>query len=137
MQGWRNNQRPIACLAVLFLTVFCAVWSPAQAALVTTNQVINQTNNDEAREKVLMFMQRADVQQQMVAMGVDSDLARSRVASMTDQEIAQIADRIDQLPAGSGVFESILIVAGIVAIVFFITDLIGWTNIYRVVNKQR
>jgi hypothetical protein len=136
MQGWRNNQRPIACLAVLFITVFCTVWSPAQAALVATNQVINQTKNDEARQKVILFMERADVSQQMVAMGVDPDLARSRVASMTDQEIAQISDRIDQLPAGRGVFESILIVAGLVAIVFFITDLIGWTDIYKVVNKQ-
>lgn len=136
MQGWRNKQRPIACLAVLFITVFCTVWSPAQAALVATNHIINQTKNDEARQKVILFMERADVSQQIVAMGVDPDLARSRVASMTDQEIAQISDRIDQLPAGSGVFESILIVAGLVAIVFFITDLIGWTDIYRVVNKQ-
>lgn len=137
MQGWRNKQRPIACLAVLFLTFFCTAWNPAQAALVTTDQVINRTKNDAAREKVILFMERADVRQQMVTMGVDPDLARSRVASMTDQEIVQISDRIDQLPAGSGVFESILIVAGIVAIVFFITDLIGWTDVYKVVNKQR
>ena len=72
----------------------------------------------------------------MADMGVDPDLTKARVASLTDQEVAQIADRIDQLPAGGDVISSILIVAGIVALVFFITDLIGWTDIYRVVNKQ-
>jgi hypothetical protein len=124
-------------MIILVLSVFVTIWSPAQAALVSTSEIISQSKNDNAREKVNLFLSRADVRQQMVTMGVDPDLAKTRVASITDQEIAQIADRLDQLPAGSGAFETILIIAGIVALAFFITDLIGWTDIYKVVNKNK
>jgi hypothetical protein len=137
MRGLRANRKPIAYMIVLVLSVFVTIWSPAQAALVSTSEIISQSKKDNAREKVNLFLSRADVRQQMVTMGVDPDLAKTRVASMTDQEIAQIADRLDQLPAGRGAFETILIIAGIVAVAFFITDLIGWTDIYKVVNKNK
>lgn len=137
MQGLRYHRRPIVCLVVFVMSVFCTIWSPAQAAMVSTSEIINQSKVDNAREKINLFLSRADVKQHMVAMGVDPDLAATRVASMTDQEIMQIADRVDQLPAGSGAFETLLIIAGIVALAFFITDLIGWTDIYKVVNKSK
>ena len=137
MQGLRYHRKPIAYLVVLVMSVFFTILSPAQAAMVSTSEIINQSKVNNAREKVNLFLSRADVKQHMVAMGVDPDLASTRVASMTDQEIMQIADRVDQLPAGSGAFETILIIVGIVALAFFITDLIGWTDIYKVVNKNK
>lgn len=137
MEKLRYNRRPIACLVVLALSVFFTILSPAQAALVTTNEIISQSKNDDARVKVNLFLSREDVRQQMIAMGVNPDLTKMRVASMTDQEIAQIADRLDQVPAGGGAFETILIIAGIVALAFFITDLIGWTDVYKVINKKK
>ena len=137
MECLRANRKPIACLTVLVLSVFVTIWSPAQAALVSTGEIISQSKNDNAWAKVNLFLSRADVRQQMITIGVDPDLARTRVAAMTDQEIAQIADRLDQLPAGSGAFETILIIAGIVALAFFITDLIGWTDVYKVINKKK
>ena len=137
MQGLRYHRKPIAYLVVLVMSVFFTILSPAQAAMVSTSEIINPSKVDNAREKINLFLSRADVKQHMVAMGVDPDLAATRVASMTDQEIMQIAGRVDQLPAGSGAFETLLIIAGIVALAFFITDLIGWTDIYKVVNKSK
>ena len=137
MQGLRYHRKPIAYLVVLVMSVFFTILSPAQAAMVSTSEIINQSKVNNAREKVNLFLSRADVKQHMVAMGVDPDFAATRVASMTDQEITQISDRVDQLPAGSGAFETILIIAGIVAIAFFITDLIGWTDVYKVINKKK
>lgn len=134
MQGMRHNRKPIASLLILALAVFCNVWSPAQAALVTTNEIIKQTENDLAREKVNLFLERADVRQQMINLGVDPDLARMRVASLTDQEITQIADQIDELPAGGGLIETLLIVGLVIFVVLLITDILGLTNVYRFVN---
>jgi hypothetical protein len=136
MKEWRTHQRTAACFVVLFFSIFCALAGPAQAALVTTHQILNPSGNDAAREKVILFLERSDVQKQLVAMGVDPEQARARTASMTDQEIDRLADRIDQLPAGGGFFETALVITGIVALAFFITDLIGWTDIYKVVNKK-
>jgi hypothetical protein len=136
MQGLRKNQKAIACLVILMMSFFCTVWSPAQASLVTTGEIIYQAKSDDARHKVRLFFERADVREHLVAMGINPNIAKARVSSMTDQEIVQIADRVDQLPAGSGAFETILIIAGIVAIAFFVTDLIGWTDVYKVINKK-
>jgi hypothetical protein len=134
MQGMRHNRKPIASLLVLALAVFCNVWSPAQAALVTTNEIVKQAENDLAREKVNLFLERADVRQQMINLGVDPDLAKMRVASLTDQEITQIADQIDELPAGGGLIETLLIVGLVIFVVLLITDILGLTNVYRFVN---
>ena len=137
MQRLRYHRKPIAYLVVLVMSVFCTIWSPAQAAIVSTSEIINQSKVNDAREKVNLFLSRADVKQHMVAMGVNPGFVTTRVASMTDQEITQISDRLDQLPAGSGAFETLFIIAGIVAIAFFITDLIGWTDVYKVVNRNK
>ena len=63
MQGLRKHQKPIACLVVMVLSVFCTLWSPAQAALVSTSEIINQSKNDDARKKVDVFLEREDVRQ--------------------------------------------------------------------------
>jgi hypothetical protein len=130
MQILRCNRKPIAFAVVMALTFFCTVISPVQAALVTTNEVINQSKSDIAREKVNIFLERADVQQQMVAMGVNPDMAKSRVASLTDQEIMQLSDRIDQLPAGSGTFETILIIGLVFFLVLVVLDIVGVTDVF-------
>ncbi len=135
MQGMRHNRKPITCLLVLALAVFCNVWSPAQAALVTTNEIIKQSENTAAREKVNLFLEREDVRQQMITMGVDPDLAKTRVASLTGQEIAQIADQIDQLPAGGDAISTLLVIGLIVFIVLLITDILGFTDVFGFINK--
>jgi len=136
MQVLRFNRRPVACLVVMALIFFCTVFSPVQAALVTTNEIIKQSENDIAREKVNLFLERADVQQQMVAMGVNPDLAKIRVASLTDQEIMQLSDRIDQLPVGGGTLETILVIGLVFFLVLVVLDIIGVTDIFSFINKK-
>ena len=70
----------------------------------------------------------------MVALGVDPEEARARVASLSDREIGQIAGQIDRLPAGQGVLVALIGAALFVFLVLLITDLLGLTHVFPFVR---
>jgi len=65
------------------------------------------------------MLERDDVQQQLVEMGVDPNSAIARVEQMTDEEVLQMNEQIAQLPAGAGVstIELLLIIILIVILI--------------------
>jgi len=67
------------------------------------------------------------VQAQMQVLGVNPQAAAARVNALSDDEIAGLVDRIDQLPAGGG---DVLVVLVAVFLVLLITDLLGLTHIF-------
>ncbi len=81
------------------------------------------------------FMLREDVQQQLTTLGVDPEEAARRVASLSDEEIRQIAGRLDELPAGQDGFSAVAGVILIIFLVLLITDLLGLTDIFPFVKK--
>jgi len=99
----------------------------ANAALLGTETAIDQTQTVQNRERVETFMARADVQTQLEKMGIKADDATSRVAAMTDDEINQVAGKLDTLPAGGVEVWAILL---IILVVLIITDFLGWTKIF-------
>jgi hypothetical protein len=109
-------RRSIACLLILSL----AIPLPAHAALVATVDALD-------RERILTVLERADVQAQLQVYGVSPGDVKARVAALTDGEAAELAARIDELPAG-GV--SILGVALIVFLVLLLTDILGYTKVF-------
>lgn len=107
----------------------------AQAKMVTTDQVLSQSSSADDRAQVLNFLMREDVQQHMTRLGVDPEEAKNRVASLSDEEVQQIAGRLDELPAGEGLG---VVVAAIllVFLVLLITDLLGVTDVFPFVKKK-
>lgn len=118
-----------APLAALFLATTFNIGA-AQAGLVATDTVAQENRIDADRERVMAFVERDDVQQEMVALGVDPDEATARVAAMSDSEIQQVAQKMDQMPAGEGAVGAIVGAALIVFIVLLITDIAGVTNVF-------
>jgi hypothetical protein len=102
--------------------------------MVTTDQLVEQRAAVSDRERLAAILLRDDVRQQMEALGVNRDEAIARLASLSDQEIRQIAGRIDEMPAGQSVLVGVLVVAGAVLLALLITDLLGITDVYAVVN---
>jgi hypothetical protein len=109
-------RRWIAGLLILSL----AVPLPVQAGLVSTDSLLE-------RERITTLLERGDVQAQLQAYGVSPGEVKARVAALTDAEAAELAARIDELPAG-GV--SILGAALIVFLVLLLTDILGYTKIF-------
>ena len=131
----KDLRRTLAvCLAVM-MAVMTLPMGLAQAKMVTTDQVIEESAPSEDRDRVLNFLMREDVQQHLTRLGVDPEEAARRVATRSDEEVEQIAGRLDELPAGEG---SVGVVVGAILIIFLvllITDLLGLTDVYPFVNR--
>lgn len=100
-----------------------AVLSTGHAAMVSTQQV--QTA-ESSHATISSFMSREDVQAELTRMGVSADDAAARIAALTDDEAAQLAQSIERAPAGSGFIEA----AVFVFLVLLITDILGYTKIF-------
>jgi hypothetical protein len=82
-----------------FLVILFIQMGSAQAAMVSTSETLKQLD----RTQIVSVLERADVQQQLTAMGVDPVAALARVDQMTDQELAQLNGHLSELNAGAGV----------------------------------
>lgn len=133
----RYPSRAIAVMVAAALFVTSLPIGAARAGLVTTEQALDERTAANDRAQLTAILQRDDVRQQMEALGVERDEAIARLASLSDQEVRQIAGQVDQLPAGQSVLGGVLIVAGVVLIALVITDLLGVTNIFAVINPVR
>ena len=78
------------------------------------------------REMVKSFLDRGDVQAQLVARGVDAHDALQRVDSLTATELAELSEQIDNLPAGEG---AIGFVIGLI-VIFMLLDIAGVTDVF-------
>lgn len=107
----------------------------AQAALITTEEVIAGKEVTAERERVVAFLERQEVREQMVALGVDPAEAVARVQALSDDEVRQIAGHLDQLPAGQDAIGAIIGAAVLIFLVLLITDLLGLTDIFPFVRR--
>lgn len=78
--------------------------------------------------KVEAGLARADVRAQLEKYGVDSSQAAERVAALDDAQLADLAGRMDGLPAGG---DGILVVVGVVFIVLIILEYVGAIDIFK------
>ena len=119
--------RLTARLLIVALLALHLPMRSANAAMLGTETAIEQTQAAQNRDRVEAFMTRGDVQTQLEKMGIKAEDAKLRVAAMTDDEVNQVAGKIDQLPAGGVEVWAIIL---IILIVLVITDFLGWTKIF-------
>ena len=108
----------------------------AQARMVTTEEITAPASSGTvgaSRDKVNQFLARDEVRQAMLGQGVTPDAAMARVAAMSDSEVAQLAGRVDQAPAGGDV----LGVLFTVFIVLLVTDIMGLTKVFPFTRSVR
>ena len=132
---WKFKRIVAAATAALIMMNVVPI-GLAQAKMVTTDQVIEQIGPVDDRARVESFLLRDDVQKQLMLLGINSAEAKSRVASLSDEEIQQIAGRLHELPAGEGAVGAVVGAIILIFLVLLITDLLGLTDVYPFVNKH-
>jgi predicted PurR-regulated permease PerM len=108
--------------SVLIALVSLLVVIPAQAAMVGTAQ-IQQDQNLLSTDLQSIPQKRDWILKQLVSGGVDKANADLRVAAMTDSQIQQIYQRVDESAAGGA---SALL---IIVLIFVFTELMGYTDV--------
>ncbi|MGI9511112.1 MAG: PA2779 family protein, partial [Geminicoccaceae bacterium] len=127
MNSASNLTRAIALAMVHVMMAVSLMVVPAEAGMITTEQLLAQENARDDRSRIADFVTRADVRQQMQALGVDPDEAEARIAALSDDELRQIRGQLDRLPAGQGVLETAIVASLFVFIILLVTDILGYT----------
>jgi len=109
--------RLISQLLVLSMT---ALPFATQAALVGTDNVVTNAQVQASRDKLLSFVARANVQQQLQMLGLNPDTAKERVNALTDEEVQRLGGKIDSLPAGAYSGWEVLTVLVVVGAIIYI-----------------
>ena len=137
MKVIRKTLKPVSiCLACLLLFICMPVHS-VLAAMIGTESLMDTARGQEARDYLHRFLARNDVQTKLVASGIDPIEAAARIDSLLDDEVTRLADRIEQLPAGGGAVEFLLVVLLVGFIVFIILDLTGVWDVFPFIKSQR
>lgn len=105
----------------------------AQASIISTEQAMVTPAGDASRERVAAFLARDDVRTELQAQGVSADDAIARVQAMSDAEVAQLADRVDQAPAGAGVVGVLFSIF----LILLVTDILGLTKVFPFTRAVR
>jgi hypothetical protein len=127
-------------LVVFMATLMLLIAVPYQtilAAMIPT-EVINDTNKgQEARDFLNELISREDIQNYLTNQGIDPLEAKARVDSLTDSEAIEAAEQLEGLPAGGSAIGVIIGAALIVFLVLLATDILGYTDVFPFVTKQK
>jgi hypothetical protein len=124
-------------MLTIFIFLISGPFQSASAAIIGTESILDKARGQEARAYLNQFLARQDVQKALVAQGIDAGEARARIDSLSDAEAIQAAEKFEQMPAGSGFFETLLIIAFLVFLILLITDIAGYTDVFPFVRPMK
>jgi hypothetical protein len=126
MAFWRAGACTILSVAMINLGLVTA----AAGAIVDTEALVT-TNRDADMASIRTQLDRQDVRQQMQELGVDAASIDTRLASLSDRELHQLAADMQSAPAGG----ELLAVVGAVFVVLLILELVGVIDIFKNVPR--
>lgn len=134
-----TRRRPLTAIVMSFVMIMTALpLGGAHAGMVSTKTIIEQEQPTATapdverapRERIRDLLARDDVRAEMIALGIAPAEAEARIAALTDDEVAEIAGRLDQLPAGGIDLGSVLVIMFIVFGMAVIMDALGFFDIF-------
>ena len=128
--------KTVAFLLAFHMLMMSGPYQFAMAAMIGTDAIIDSDRSQRTRDRLDPFWAREDIRAALISRGINPHEAKARIDSLTDAEVDRIADMMDQLPAGSGFFETFLIVVFLAFIILLFTDIYGYTDIFTFVKKQ-
>ena len=112
--------------SVTMMAVLLTTTVSVHAGVIGTDQYLTTIERPSNLASVSKVLMREDVQQHLINLGVSPEDALERVANLPDEDLAQMAEQLEELPAGG----SLLAVVGLVFVVLLILDLTGVTNVF-------
>ena len=132
MQSIRRIFKPVSYVVSAGILALSLHVPMAQAALVRTEVITAAAQAQENRDQLKSMLSRQEVRDALLARGVDPAEVQARIAALTDDEVQQLAAKVDELPAGG----SALGVIALVFIVLIILDLTCLTDIFPFIKKN-
>jgi Family of unknown function (DUF6627) len=128
----RCKQQPMAWFLSLMLVMLPML--PAQAGMVDNGRIISEQQATLDSESILAMLDQEVTRQQLESWGVNPEMARERINSLTGEELANLNRQLNEVKAGGDGVLGILLV---IFIVFVITDVLGATDIFPFIHPIR
>ena len=122
MKVIRQKAKLASVFLVLLMLSISIPYQSVFAAMIGTESTLDSTIAQKARAALNSLLMREDVQRTLVAQGIDPLEAKARIDSLSDAEVAKLANHFEnQLRAGGGswniAFPVEIVVAVIVGII--------------------
>jgi len=111
-----------------FTLVLAGFTSQVSAAVIGTQQAILMEHRSAYIEGIQSRLASDDVRHAMIRLGVDPEQAASRVAALSDQELALLNDQLQDLPVGG---DGVLVLIGAVFLVLVVLEFVGIIDIFK------
>lgn len=114
------------------LTLFTGTYQSAQAAVVSTQELMQVEKQAYDRQHIQSVLQREQAIKSMQALGVDPKQVQERVAQMTDEELKNFNAQVEKMQAGAD--------GGIIGLIIFVLlllillDLLGATDVFPAIR---
>lgn len=136
MGGLRNKGRFLCIFMAGLMLMISMPYQSVLAAVINTETIMSTVSADEARNQLNQFLSREDVRAVLIAHNIDPIEAKKRVDTLSDDEVARISHQIEQLPAGGGAVEVLLVLLIASILVLIILDLTGVTDLFTFIEPQ-
>jgi len=104
--------------------------------MISTESIIHVDQGQSPRDYLNNLLEREEMQALLISHGIDPQEARDRIDNLSDDEIANFVQEINQLPAGGGFFEAFIVVVFLVFLILLLTDISGYTDVFPFVKKN-
>ena len=125
MKLTRRNAKLAGVFLIILMLSITIPYQSVFAAMIGTEATLDSTRAEQARDEINSLLLREDVQDALMAYGVDPLEAKARIDSLSDAEAVRLADQIDNLPAGGAyqiipAWVAILILVAVALLIYFI-----------------
>lgn len=117
----------ISKLIIAFFVSLSLFTTSMFAEIISTKQLMQTSSSSTTIDG---FLAKQEVQAKLAELGVSSENIKERMSSLTNEEIAQINQQIESMPAGGGA-GAVLGVLVFIFIVLLITDILGFTKVFN------
>ncbi len=121
------SKKSIAIVLSAQLILATQAVTMAQAEMVGTDAAINKYTALASRNALMDEMQRADVQAEIVALGIDPIEAEARLAALSDAEIATMLTQMENDSAGADIVGTLFTIF----VILLVTDLLCFTRFFN------
>lgn len=126
MTGIGTSLKKILTLLVMSSVLVMGVSTPGFADVISTEDLASVSDIESKRSAIKSFLARDAVKSKLSAWGVGEQDVRQRVDALTDQEVQEMIENMDAMPAGEGILETVIAIL----VILLLLDIAGVTDIF-------
>ena len=136
MEIIRKISKPTAIFLTFYMLMLSCPYQSVWAAIIDTESIIDLDRGQRERDYLNNLLAREDIQAALVSQGIDPQKAKVRINSLSDAEVNDIVNKLNQLPAGGGAIETLIVIVFLAFLILLITDIAGYTDVFPFVKKK-